>query len=107
MIPFVGDEALRLTLRCPECEAHLVVDSLTGEVLFHKPIKKPPAGGKDFETLVKEMQAEKGEAENVFEREVAAHRDRDRLLSEKFEEAMRRAEEDPDDKPPPRPFDFD
>ena len=43
----------------------------------------------------------------IFEREVEAHRDRDRLLEERFEEALRKAEEDPDDGPPPRPFDLD
>ncbi len=40
-------------------------------------------------------------------REMAALKDRDRLLEEKFEEALKRAEEEPDDAPPPRPFDLD
>lgn len=101
------EEIRRLTLRCPGCEAHLVIDSATGEVLSHRPVKRPPAGGKDFEALLEEMNAGKLEAQDVFEREVAALKDRDRLLSEKFEEAMRRAKEEGDDKPPPRPFDFD
>ena len=43
----------------------------------------------------------------MFEREVAAHKDRDRLLKEKFDEAMKRAEDADDGTPPPRPFDFD
>ena len=34
-------------------------------------------------------------------------KDRSRLLDEKFEEALRRAEEEPADVPPPRPFDLD
>jgi hypothetical protein len=33
--------------------------------------------------------------------------DRDRLLQEKFEEAMKHAEDADDGTPPPRPFDFD
>jgi hypothetical protein len=100
-------EPRKLTLRCPECEAHLVVDSITGEVLFHKSAKKAPAGGQDFDSLLEEMKAERLQAESVFEREVAALKDRDRLMSEKFEEALRRAKEEGDEKPPPRPFDFD
>jgi len=84
-----------------------VIDAATGEVLSHRPVKKPPAGGKDFQALIEDMKAEKLEAEDVFEREVAALKDRDRLLAEKFEEAMRRAQEEGDAKPPPRPFDFD
>ena len=103
----MAGETRKLTVRCPECEAHLVIDSATGEILHHRAAKKPPAGGKDFEALIEDMKAEKAEAEDVFEREVAAFKDRDRLLSEKFEEAMKRAEEVDDDKPPPRPFDFD
>jgi hypothetical protein len=100
-------ETRRLTLKCPECEAHLVVDAGTGEVLFHKSPKKAPAGGQDFDSLLAEMKAERLQAEDIFEREVAALKDRDRLMSEKFEEALRRAKEEGDEKPPPRPFDFD
>jgi hypothetical protein len=100
-------ESGKLVLRCPECEAHLVVDARTGEVLFHKSAKKPPAGGKDFDALLDEMKAERLQAEDVFEREVAALKDRDRLMSEKFDEALKRAQEEGDEKPPPRPFDFD
>ena len=96
-----------LTLRCPECQADLKIDSETGAVIFHKPAKKPPAAGKDFEKLLKELDEEKSQAEEIFEREVAAHKNRDRLLEEKFAEALRRAEESPDDEPPPRPWDLD
>lgn len=100
-------ESKKLTLRCPECDAHLVVDDSTGEVLFHKKAKVPPAAGKDFDLLLEELQKEKSQAEEVFEREVEALKDKDRLLEERFNEALRQAESDPDDKPPPRPFDLD
>jgi hypothetical protein len=96
-----------LTLRCPECQADLKIDSETGEVIFHKPAKKSSAAGKDFEMLLKELDEEKSQAEEIFEREVAAHKNRDRLLEDKFEEALRRAEESPDEEPPPRPWDLD
>ena len=96
-----------LNLRCPECEAHLVIDSATGEVLAHRKAKQPLAGGKDFDTLLEDLDRDKLEAEEVFEREVAAMKDRDRLLEEKFQQALKRAEEEPDDVPPPRPFDLD
>ena len=97
----------KLTVRCPECGADLVIDASTGEVLSHRKAKQPPAGGKDFDALLKGLDEEKSRAEDIFEREVAAHKDRDRLLEEKFREAMRRAEEEPDDGPPVRPFDLD
>jgi hypothetical protein len=100
-------ESRSLALRCPECQAHLKVDAETGEVLFHKPTKKVPAEGKDFDELLQALDEEKSQAEEVFEREVEALKNRDRLLEEKFKEALRHAEESPEDEPPPRPFDLD
>ena len=100
-------EPRNLTIRCPECEAHLVIDSATGEVLAHRKARQPPAGGKDFDALLEYLDREKVEAEEVFAREFAAMKDRDRLLEEKFQQALKRAEEEPDDVPPPRPFDLD
>jgi hypothetical protein len=99
--------ARRLHLRCPDCESELVVDAATGEVLSHRAPKQPPAGGKDFESLMRGLDEGKARAEAVFEQEKAAMKDRQRLLDEKFAEALKRAEEDPDQGPPKRPFDLD
>lgn len=97
----------KLTFQCPDCEARLVIDSETGEVLFHKKKQIEPAAGKDLEELFQDLADEKAHAEDVFAREVAAHKDRDRLLDEKFREALKQAKDSPDDEPPPRPFDLD
>lgn len=97
----------RLTLRCPDCESRLVVDRATGEILFHKPKKIAPARGQDFDQLLEKLDENKAHAEDLFEREVSALKDRDRLLEEKFEEALREAKKSPEDEPPPRPFDLD
>lgn len=97
----------KLTVRCPDCNSELVIDSATGQILSHKKAKQPIAGGKDFDALLKGLDEEKSKAEDIFQREVAAMKDRDRLMEEKFREAMRRAEEDPDQGPPRRPFDLD
>lgn len=101
------DEHRKLTVRCPDCSSDLVIDVATGEVLSHRKAKQPIAGGKDFDSLLKGLDEDKARAEDVFQREVAAMKDRDRLLEEKFREALRRAEEDPDQGPPRRPFDLD
>jgi hypothetical protein len=100
-------ETRKLTVRCPECSSDLVIDAATGEVLSHRPPKRPPAGGKDFDALMRGLDEDREKAEDVFAREVAAFKDRDRLLEEKFREAMKRAEEEPDTGPPVRPFDLD
>jgi len=97
----------RLHVRCPDCDTELVVDAATGEVISHRAAKRPLAGGKDFDSLMRGLDEGKARAEAVFEQEKAAMKDRSRLLDEKFEEALRRAEEEPADVPPPRPFDLD
>lgn len=96
----------KLTVACPECGAEIVVDGATGAVLSHRAPKAAPAGGKDFDALLKGLDEGKARAEELFERERAAFADRDRLLEEKFKEAMKRAEEEPG-LPPKRPFDLD
>jgi hypothetical protein len=97
----------KLSIVCPDCGSDLVIDVATGEVLFHKKPKGPVAGGKTFDSLFADMDSQKARAEELFEREQAAQKDRSRLLEEKFEEAFKRAAEDDDDSPPPRPFDLD
>lgn len=96
----------KLSVVCPDCGAEIVVDAATGTVLSHRAPKAPPAGGKDFDALLAGLDEGKARAEELFERERTAFADRDRLLEEKFKEAMKRAEEEPD-LPPKRPFDLD
>lgn len=97
----------KLNLRCPDCNSHLVVDSATGEVLSHRLPEAPPAEGKDLEALLGDLDQQKEQAEDIFAREMEALKDQDRLLEDKFEQALKRAEEEPDEGPPIRPFDLD
>ena len=99
--------APRLTLHCPECQAEIVVDASTGAILHHRAAKTPPGGGRSFEDLFAELEAGKDRAEQRFEQEQAAMKDRERILEEKFKEAMRRAEDEADEPPPKRPFELD
>ncbi len=101
-----GDKKLRLS--CPECHADLVVDAATGQLLFHQKAIEPIAGGATLESLMEDMEAGKTRAEELFEKEKVALKDRDRLLEERFREAMDQASEREDDEAPPlRPFDLD
>jgi hypothetical protein len=84
-----------------------VVDASTGEVLFHKKPKSAPAEGKSLDALLDGLKQERSRADEIFERERAALKDRDRLMEEKFNEALKRAEEEPDTGRPLRPFDLD
>ncbi len=101
------NDTRKITVTCPECGSDLSVDAATGEVLSHRVPKRPPAGGKSFDSLLAGVDRDRARAEDTFERARAAERDRDRLLEEKFREAVKRAEEEPDEGPPRRPFDLD
>ncbi len=100
-------KAGKWTVRCPDCGCDLIIDQATGEVLHHKSAKRPLAGGKDFDSLLAGLDESKARANEVFEREVSALEDRDRLLEEKFRAAVERAKEEPDDEPLPRPWELD
>ena len=98
-----ADKSLRLS--CPECDAEIGVDPATGQVLFHKKMKTAPASGKTLESLMQDMKEDKERTELLFQNEKAAYEDRDRLMEERFREAMSHA--DDDDERPVRPFDLD
>jgi len=97
---------VRHPIRCPECGSELVVDASTGEILSHRAPKTPPAGGKTLDSLFAEQESRRATAEDLFEREKSAFADRERLLEEKFREALKRADETPDEAVR-RPFDDD
>ena len=91
------------TIICPCCQARIIVDRATGAVLSHE---EPPSGpAKSFEDAVSEEKKRKGEAEDRFQQAFLEHEHREEILDKKFKEAVKKAEKD--DKPPPRPFEFD
>lgn len=89
---------------CPCCEATIVVDRLTGEVLLHKAKEKRGPGG-SLESMVAGLETQRTEAEKKFEKQLESQRDRSRILEEKFKEALQRAEKS--DEKFVNPFDLD
>jgi hypothetical protein len=90
---------------CPCCEATLVIDRLSGEVLLHKAKETKPGGGISLEAMVSGLEAQKSEAAKRFDKQLESQKDRSRILEEKFKEAMERA--DKSDKKPFNPMDLD
>lgn len=97
-------EQLRVT--CPDCGGELLVDSRTGAVVSHRAAERP-SPAKDLDALFREAEENKARAEEIFERERLAYQDRDRLLEDRFREALERAQASGDDGPPKRPWDLD
>lgn len=93
----------RFTIICPCCEATLTVDAETGALLAHEEKAKPLAS---FDEMVKGLDKQKQMREQIFAQELSSMKNRDRILEEKFQEAMKRAEKDKD-KPYRNPMDID
>ncbi|MGI9056350.1 MAG: 2-nitropropane dioxygenase [Pyrinomonadaceae bacterium] len=93
----------KFSIICPCCEAALTIDASTGAVLSHEEKKKIHGS---FEDLQGELNKQKALREQLFSQEQQAQKDRERLLDEKFREAMKRAGDDKD-KPFKNPLDLD
>jgi len=96
-------DTTRFTIICPCCETTLIVDAQTGVIISHEEKAKPVAS---FDEMLKGLDKQKQQRDQVFQQELGSLKDRERLLEEKFREAMKRAEKDKD-KPYINPLDVD
>lgn len=88
---------------CPCCEATLTIDAQTGALLAHE--EKAKVLG-SFEDLKEGLSKQKELRDQLFQQEMSSMKDRERLLEEKFQEALKRADKD-DGKPYRNPLDLD
>ena len=96
-------DTARFTLICPCCESTLIIDAQTGALISHEVKAKPIAS---FEEMAKGMERQKQTRDQIFAQELGSLKDRERLLEEKFREALKRADKDRD-KPFKNPLDID
>lgn len=101
MYNFTGME--RITVICPCCESTLFIDGQTGALISHEEKKKVLGS---FDELKGELGKQKELRDALFSQEMSSQKDRSRLLDEKFQEAMKRADVDKD-KPYRNPLDMD
>ncbi|MBI4396377.1 MAG: hypothetical protein HY548_04730 [Elusimicrobia bacterium] len=92
-------------VRCPACQAILVVDAETKEVLLHKEVKTSPVT--DIAKAVQALKENVGQREEAFRKSLEAEKNKGSRLKKTFEEAMKRAKEEPDAPPPMREIDLD
>ena len=94
----MGKKAAIVEVQCPCCHAKLKVDPGLSEVIAHEP---PPRLAPDVNL---------SEADNILDRQAAAREEKFRqsweaekkkedVLSRKFEEALKKAKEEPVEKP--------
>jgi Zn-finger nucleic acid-binding protein len=91
---------------CPCCGGVLKIDPEIQAVIAHK----APAVPKTFEDLdaaARAMKEQDVRKESLFRQSVEAEKHKSELLDKKFQEAFRRAKEEPDTKPLVRDIDLD
>ena len=81
----------------------MVIDAKTGAVLSHEEKKKVVGS---FEDLKGELSKQKELRDQLFAQEMSSMKDRERLLEEKFREALKKADTT-SDKPFKNPLDLD
>lgn len=93
----------KYSVTCPCCDATLTIDAQTGAILAHEAKKKVHGS---FEDLQGELSKKQEQREQIFAQEMSSMKDRERLLEEKFKEALKRADVD-SDTPFRNPLDLD
>ena len=93
----------KYSIICPCCEATLTVDASTGTLLAHEEKKKVLGS---FEDLRGNLSKQQEHRDSIFAQEMSSMKDRERILEEKFKEALKRADTD-SDKPFKNPLDLD
>jgi len=93
----------RLSIICPCCEATLTIDKETGAIIAHEEKAKKLGS---FDELKSNLDKQKELREQLFAQEMSSQKDRERLLEEKFQEALKRADKS-SDKPFKNPLDLD
>lgn len=96
----MGSKKLEIT--CPCCETKLQVDQKTGEVIWEEKKAKPVVSLTD---MVKDLENQKKEQENIFKKNSANLKERGRVLDEIFKESQKHV--DKSGEKPLRDFDLD
>jgi hypothetical protein len=93
-----------IEVRCPCCQATLVIDTNLGRVVSHQ---EPDRGDKpELSEAARILAEEAARREALFEQSFNAEKNRDDALTRRFEEALKQAHKEPITKPT-RDFDLD
>jgi len=94
-----------IEVSCPCCQSKLVIDAKLGVVLSHtEPVKAAPNVA--IEDAARILADQEQRREDKFRDSWAAEQQKDDVLARKFEEALKKAKEQPASKPV-RHFDLD
>ncbi|MFQ5669221.1 MAG: hypothetical protein ACE5HD_01725 [Acidobacteriota bacterium] len=90
-------------VRCPCCETVLLVDRASG-VILRQDRKKKPIGS--LEAHLDQEKKRRQASDQAFGKALRLQKDQEALLDRKFEEALKKAADEPDERPV-NPLDWD
>lgn len=90
---------------CPCCGATLVIDANLKRVVSH--VEPEREDKPDLDAAQKILAEQTAKREAAFQQSVEAEKTRGDALSKRFEEALRKARDEPIGPPPKRDFDLD
>ncbi len=99
-------KAIGFELVCPDCSGILRIDPVTQTVISHTAAPRKRTFD-DLTAAAQGMRDQDARRDSLFAQSVEAQKNRDSILSKKFEEAFRKAKESPDTGRPLREFDLD
>ena len=91
-----------IEVKCPCCSTQLTVDASSGEILHEE---RPKGPVKSFEDAFSEVKSGARKREDAFQKAVDRNKHQEDILQKKFEEAMKRTEDDGER--PRNPLDLD
>lgn len=92
-----------MEVRCPCCETVLLVDRASG-VILRQDRKKKPIGS--LEAHLDQEKKRRQASDQAFGKALRLQKDQEALLDRKFEEALKKAADEPDERPV-NPLDWD
>jgi ribulose kinase len=98
-------KAETIEIACPCCNAVLKIDTGMGAVISHVAAVKPKMFA-DLETAAQAMREHDTRKESIFRQSVEAEKHKSELLDKKFQEAFKKAKDEPD-RPLIRDIDLD
>lgn len=84
----------------------LKIDPATQAIVSHTPAPRKRTF-EDFETAARAMRDQDERKESIFRQSVEAEKNKQDLMEKRFQEALRKAKETPDEGKPLRDFDLD
>ena len=91
---------------CPDCGATLKIDPVTRSIIAHTPAPRKKTF-EDFEAATRALREQDERKESIFRQSLDAEKNKGDVLSKKFAEALKKANEAPDTGRPLRDFDLD